>query len=510
MSTLDKKYYHNIDLDSNELKAARVYNVNAADMLSLKTYFLANTPDNFKGYIVYNITPSALGFYIWDGLDWTSSSGGGITSLNGLTNSIQTFTNDTNVTITSAGSTHSLGWTGVLSTVRGGTGLSTIGSALQVLRVNSTGTALEYGTNSTSVVQHKVKAGVAINKGQAVYVTSADGTNMIVGLASNINEATSSKTMGLLDATVSTNGFANVVTEGLLAGLDTSTANAAGDPVWLGVNGNLIYGLTNKPYAPAHLVFIGIVTRKNSNNGEIFVKVQNGFELQELHNVGIGYSTTPTDGQVLTYESSTSLWKAKSISGILATGGSGFLKSNGTSITYETAPLSVANGGTGTTSLTGVIIGNGTSAMTGVNSSGTSDFQILKKNTSNQYQFVDFNSAPIFTPANAGLVPAATSGPTNYIFLASNGTWQKIGTPAIADQPAKTILANVSATTDNVDAVSISSITTDLSIVIGDSGSGGTKGIVPAPSAGDAAAGKVLSAAGTFNVPTHYIGGTRT
>jgi hypothetical protein len=93
----------------------------------------------------------------------------------------------------------------------------------------------------TSRLQHQVKAGVAINKGQAVYVTSADGTNMIVGLASNASEATSSKTMGLLDATVSTNGFANVVTEGLLAGLDTSTAGSEGDPVWLGTGGNLIY-----------------------------------------------------------------------------------------------------------------------------------------------------------------------------------------------------------------------------------------------------------------------------
>jgi hypothetical protein len=148
---------------------------------------------------------------------------------------------------------------------------------------------------------------VAINKGQAVYVTSADGTNMIVGLASNASEATSSKTMGLLDATVSTNGFANVVTEGLLAGLDTSAAGTEGDPVWLGTGGNLIYGLINKPYAPAHLVFIGIVTRKNSNNGEIFVKVQNGFELKEIHDVDL-ITSAPTAGQLLRYNSD-GLWK---------------------------------------------------------------------------------------------------------------------------------------------------------------------------------------------------------
>jgi hypothetical protein len=162
-------------------------------------------------------------------------------------------------------------------------------------------------TPYVSKLQHTVKAGVAINKGQAVYVTGADGTNMIVGLASNASEATSSKTMGLLDATVSTNGFANVVTEGLLAGLDTSTAGTEGDPVWLGTGGNLIYGLTNKPYAPAHLVFIGIVTRKNANNGEIFVKVQNGFELNEIHDVDLK-TNLPTAGQLLRYNSD-GLWK---------------------------------------------------------------------------------------------------------------------------------------------------------------------------------------------------------
>jgi hypothetical protein len=40
-----------------------------------------------------------------------------------------------------------------------------------------------------------------------------------------------------------------------------------------------------------------------------------------------------------------------------------------------------------------------------------------------------------------------------------------------------------------------------LNAVVGDSGSGGTKGLVPAPAAGDAAAGRFLKADGTFAVP---------
>ena len=135
-----------------------------------------------------------------------------------------------------------------------------------------------------SKVQHEVKAGMAITKGQPVYVTGADGTNMVVGRASNVSEAMSSKVIGLAAASAATNHKFFVITEGLIAGLNTSSANA-GDAVWLGVDGGLIFGLTNKPVAPAHLVYIGVVTRKNANNGEIFVNVQNGFELNELHDV---------------------------------------------------------------------------------------------------------------------------------------------------------------------------------------------------------------------------------
>ncbi len=54
----------------------------------------------------------------------SSSSGGGISSLNGETGTTQTFTNDANVTITSASDNHTLGWSGQLAVARGGTGLS--------------------------------------------------------------------------------------------------------------------------------------------------------------------------------------------------------------------------------------------------------------------------------------------------------------------------------------------------------------------------------------------------
>ena len=168
-------------------------------------------------------------------------------------------------------------------------------------------------TASTIKVQHEVKLAENINKGQAVYVSGANGTNMLVSKASNTTESTSSKTMGLIDTTGVTNAFVNVITEGLLSGLNTNSATI-GDAVWLGTSGNLVYGLASKPVAPAHMVFIGIVTRVSATNGEIFVKVQNGFELEELHNVLL---VAEADKDLLYYENSSSLWKNATISEIL-------------------------------------------------------------------------------------------------------------------------------------------------------------------------------------------------
>lgn len=186
-----------------------------------------------------------------------------------------------------------------------GSGVASGGTAGQILsKVDGTNYNTAWINNFSEAVQHQVKAATAINKGQPVYVSSANGTNMLVSIASSNAEATSSKTLGLIDATVATNDFANVITEGMLSGLNTSTATA-GDPVWLGISGELLYGISNKPHYSQHLVFLGIVTRAHATQGEIFVKVQNGFELEELHNVDIN---SPVWGDVLMYDDEGARW----------------------------------------------------------------------------------------------------------------------------------------------------------------------------------------------------------
>ena len=175
-------------------------------------------------------------------------------------------------------------------------------------------------TNANGAVTNSevyVKAAESITAGNAVYISGASGTNKIISKAQAISDPLSSKTLGLSLQNLATNEFGYVVTEGDITGLSINLGSGhgvnEGDPIWLSPTtpGGLLYGIANKPSAPNHLVFIGFVTRITGNTlRDIFVKVQNGYELDELHNVAI---SSEQNGQVLTYESSTQLWKNKVI-----------------------------------------------------------------------------------------------------------------------------------------------------------------------------------------------------
>jgi hypothetical protein len=310
------------------------------------------------------------------------------------------------------------------------------GTAGQILaKIDATDFNLEWienYANYTSTLKHTVKAGEAINKGQAVYVSSANGTNIIVSKASNTSEATSSKTMGLLAQTLANNGQGFVVTEGLLTGLNTNSANA-GDLVWLGTNGNLIYGLVNKPYAPAHLVFIGIVTRAHATQGEIFVKVQNGFELKEIHDVDL-ITTTPSNNEVLVYETSSSLWKNKTVVSALGftpyndTNPSGYITSSALS-TYVPYTGATGNVNLGANSLFTAILG------VGISSSLSATAHVRGSSASVGSSFLVQNSTPanIFNVLNNGFVGIGTNTPVSLLHIGT-GTSTTLGdfnTPVI-------------------------------------------------------------------------------
>lgn len=149
-----------------------------------------------------------------------------------------------------------------------------------------------------------------LNKGQPVYIGGANGSNPLIKMASNTGEFSSSKTIGLLAQTLNPNDLGYVITEGALEGFDTS-AGAAGDPMWLGPTGQILYGTGSKPYGLNNLVYLGVVLRSQSNNGKVYVQIQNGFEIEELHNV---YAVNPSDKDTLLYNSASGAWFARQIS----------------------------------------------------------------------------------------------------------------------------------------------------------------------------------------------------
>ena len=146
-------------------------------------------------------------------------------------------------------------------------------------------------------------------KGYPVYISGANGANPLISLAANSGETTSSKTIGLMAADTASNAFGYIITEGFLEGFDTSAASA-GDPMWLGPTGNILYGTGNKPYGNNNLVALGVVLRSNVNNGKVYVKIQNGFEIDELHGV---YAKNPQNKDSLFYNSTSGAWFARQV-----------------------------------------------------------------------------------------------------------------------------------------------------------------------------------------------------
>lgn len=191
-----------------------------------------------------------------------------------------------------------------------GAGVPVGGAAGQILaKIDGTDYNTQWIDNFSNVVKQQVKLGEAVNKGQAVYVSSGSGSNIIVSKADNGDDSTSLSTLGIVETSGVLNDHVNVVTEGMITGLNTNSANV-GDPVWLGTAGDLLFGIANKPVAPAHIVYLGTVIRKSATVGEIYVSLNNGWELDELHNVLI---SSPTNGQALIYDNTTSLWKNQTI-----------------------------------------------------------------------------------------------------------------------------------------------------------------------------------------------------
>jgi hypothetical protein len=296
--------------------------------------------------------------------------------------------------------------TGTLPITNGGTGATTAGVALTNLGaigtiasadasivVTQVGSSVDLSVSSTSpasVLLEQVRntTGATLTKGTAVYISGATGQIPTVSKALATSDATSAQTLGLITTDLANNANGYVTIIGLVTNLNTS-AYTDGQQLYLSPTtaGTLT---ATKPYAPQHLVYMAVVSHAHPTQGKLIVKVQNGYELDELHNVS---AQSPTTGQTIVWNGATNLWEKNTVS--LTAG------VNGT--------LPVANGGTGVTTSTGtgsVVLSTSPTLVTPLLGTPTSG-----NFSSGTFTWPTFNQNTTGTAANVtGTVAVANGG----------------------------------------------------------------------------------------------------
>lgn len=183
-------------------------------------------------------------------------------------------------------------------------------SALLFLGGTSTSTDLIVAT-----VVNKTGVNLLAANYQAVKISTAQGQRLAVDFAQANNDINSTDTIGLIAQNINVNqeGLINIL--GQL--LEINTTGSLQGETW--ADGDVLYlsptvagKVTNiKPTGlVGHLVVLGYVEYAHAVHGKIYVKITNGFELDELHNVYVN-PTTLANNDVLTYDSASDLWKNK-------------------------------------------------------------------------------------------------------------------------------------------------------------------------------------------------------
>jgi hypothetical protein len=346
----------------------------------------------------------------------TSSTDNAITRFDGTTGKLiqnSTVTLDDNGNIINA---NSLGLDTTPATVPTTVGTMSWddGDGVPTVALKGGNVNLQVGTQELARVFND--SGTTLTRGQVVYISGAQGNRVAVKLARADVEATSFGTIGLVAETIANGAEGFIIVSGALYKLDTS-ALVAGATVYLSpTTAGAI--TTTKPQAPQQLVVLGWVERVDNIVGSIYVKIDNGYELDELHDVRI---TTPISGNVLIYDATTSpigVWKNASITA-----------GTGVSVTNGAGSVTIAN--TGVTSVTGTSpvtsSGGATPAISLASGYGDTQNPYASK-TANNFLAAPNGSAgvPTFRAIVAADIPTLNQNTTG---TASNVT----GTVAIAN-----------------------------------------------------------------------------
>lgn len=232
---------------------------------------------------------------------------------------------------------------------------------------------LQIGTQEFARVYND--SGTTLTKGQAVYISGAQGNRVAVKLARADVEATSFGTIGLVAESMANGAEGFIIVSGALYKLNTSGLTAGATVYLSPTTAGAV--TTTKPQAPDQLVVIGWVERVDNTVGSIYVKIDNGYELDELHDVQI---TSPQSGNVLIYDATTTptgVWKNANLTdgtGITITEGAGSVTIANAGVTSLAAGTGISvSGSTGSVTVTNTAPDQtvSISAGTGISVSGT-------------------------------------------------------------------------------------------------------------------------------------------
>lgn len=226
---------------------------------------------------------------------------------------------------------------------------------------------LKIGTQEFARVVNGTGANLAASQYKAVKVIGAQGQRLQVGLAQANNDPNSKDTIGLVAENINNNQEGFIITSGLLEEINTTGSLqgetwADGDTLYVsGVNPGVITNI--KPTAPIHTVILGFVVYAHQNHGKIFVKIDNGYELEELHDCA---PKPYINNGVLYRDTATNLWKSATIAtllGYIPASQAITLTINGTS--YDLSANRTWNVGTVTSITAGAGLDGGTITTTG-------------------------------------------------------------------------------------------------------------------------------------------------
>jgi trimeric autotransporter adhesin len=298
-------------------------------------------------------------------------------------------------------------------------------------------TSLQLGQENIALVYNGT--GSTIAKGSVVAVSGVQGQRPSVVLADADSEVLSAPTLGIAAEAIANGSEGFICTFGLVRGIDTS-AFTAGAPIYLSQTAGQF--TATRPSAPAHTVALGWVIKVNASSGEVFVNINNGWELDELHNVLI---TSPASGNTLIYDASVGVWKNANLTdgtGITITEGAGSITITNSGVTSAVAGTGISVSGatgavtitnTGVTSAvagTGITVSGATGAVTVTNNDRGSSQNIFKNiAVAGQSTVVaDSNDDTLTFAAGTGIT-ITTNATTDTVTIAAtnNGTVTSVG-----------------------------------------------------------------------------------